>query len=113
MTTQATMNTKEHNTNFGPMQNPLPWWDKTKQEASTLSRWIALYEAVNIIADKAEEKGIKLDDIEFKPLAIHKYMESTENIIFKKILEEQYKIKICYSEPSVEESQEDEIEYID
>jgi hypothetical protein len=106
------MNTK-HDIELGPMQNPLPWWDKTKQEASTLSRWIALYEAVNIIADKAEEKGIKIDDVEFKPLAIHKYMESTENIIFKKILEEQYKIKICYSEPQSEEHSELETEYVD
>jgi hypothetical protein len=94
------------------MQSPLPWWDKTKQEASNLSRWIALYEAVNIIADKAEEKGIKIDDVEFKPLAIHKYMESTENIIFKKILEEDYKIKICYSEPQSEDYPELEAEYI-
>ena len=40
-------------------------------------------------------------------------MESTENIIFKKILEEQYKIKICYSEPQSEEHPELETEYVD
>ena len=36
----------------------------------TLSRWAALYESINMIADKAEEKKIPFEDIELKPLKI-------------------------------------------
>jgi hypothetical protein len=79
-------------------QNPLAWWGETQQKASTLAKWMALYEAVNIIADKAEEKNISLDDIEFKPLDIRDYMASTEDIYLKKILEEDYNIQVCYHE---------------
>jgi hypothetical protein len=84
------------------MQNPLAWWDRTHEKASVLARWIALYEAVNLIADKAEEKGQLLEDIQFKPLAIYDYMQATENITLKKILKELYKIQICYSEENSE-----------
>lgn len=72
--------------------------NKTYQEASELSRWIALYEAVNMIADKAEEKNIPFEKVEIKPLAIYKYMESTEDITLKKILREMYNIDIHFSE---------------
>lgn len=81
----------------------LNWWDKTYNEASELSRWIALYEAVNTIADKAEEKNIPFDRVELKPLAIHKYMDATENTILKKVLRQIYKIDICYNEDAPNE----------
>lgn len=84
---------------YGPLQSPLAWWDKAHSESATLARWMALYEAVNIIADKAEERGIPLEKIDFKPLDIRDYISSTENIILMKILEEDYKIKVCYEEP--------------
>lgn len=76
----------------------LKWWDNTYKEASTLSRWIALYEAVNAIADKAEEKNIPFEKIELKPLAIHKYMDATENTILKKVLRQLYKVDVCYND---------------
>lgn len=85
----------------------LKWWDDTYSEASQLSRWIALYDAVNTIADKAEEKGIPFDDVEIKPLAIHKYIEATENIILKKVLQQIYKIDVCYNEDAPVHYQED------
>lgn len=85
------------------LQNPLNWWDKTHEKASTLARWISLYEAVNLIADKAEEKNIKLEDVQFKPLDIYDYMSATENINLKRILNELYKIQICYSEDASDE----------
>jgi len=78
--------------------NTLDWWDKTHKEASTMARWMALFEAVNIVADKASEKGITPDKIEYKPKAIHEYIKSTQDIILKKILEQEHKIQICYSE---------------
>jgi len=76
----------------------LKWWEKTHDEASQLARWICLFEAVNMIADKAEEKKLPFDKLDIKPLAIYKYMEATENIILKKVLEQLYNIEICYSE---------------
>lgn len=85
------------------LQNPLNWWDKTHEKASTLARWISLYEAVNLIADKAEEKNVKLEDVQFKPLDIYDYMSATENINLKRILKELYKIQICYSEDASDE----------
>jgi hypothetical protein len=81
----------------------LKWWDKTYKEASTLARWISLYEAVNTIADKAEEKNISFDDVELKPLAIHKYMDATENTILKKVLRQVYKVDVCYNGDAPEE----------
>lgn len=80
----------------------LKWWEKTHDEASQLARWICVFEAVNMIADKAEEKKISFDKVDIKPLAIHKYMEATENIILKKVLEQIYNIQISYSEESSE-----------
>jgi len=91
------------NNNSEAMQNPLSWWDKTHEKAGVLARWVSLYEAVNLIADKAEEKGMKLDNVQFKPLDIYDYMQATENINLKKILKELYKIQICYSEDASSE----------
>ena len=76
----------------------LSWWDNANKEASNISKWIALYEAVNIVADKAEDKGISPEDIVYKPKAIRDYIESTQDIIMKKILQQDYNIEICYSE---------------
>lgn len=81
-------------------KNTLENWNKVYNEASELARWICLYEAVNMIADKAEEKNLSFKDIDIKPLAIYKYMESMEDIILKQALEQLYNIQICYSENS-------------
>jgi hypothetical protein len=75
----------------------LKWWDDVYSEASELARWIAIYEAVNTIADKAEEKNMPFDKVELKPIAIHKYMDATENTILKKVLQQLYKIDVCYN----------------
>lgn len=102
MTKQTYVNEKGEELNLSTDNNTLEWWNKAHQDAMTLARWISLYEAINIIADKAEEKKIPFDNM-IKPLAVLKYMESTEHIIFKKILEEDYRIKVCYSEETDEE----------
>lgn len=78
----------------------LSWWEKTHNEASMLAKWIALYEAVNIVADKAIQKGIDPEDIVYKPKPIKNYITATEDIILKRILKEDYKIEVCYSEES-------------
>ena len=84
-------------------EKTLKWWDSIYKEASELSRWIALYEAVNTIADKAEEKNISFDKIDLKPIAIHKYMDATENVILKKVLRQIYKVDVCYNEDAPKE----------
>jgi hypothetical protein len=81
---------------------------KIDQEAQW-ARWIALYEAVNIIIDKAESKNIKLEDIVFKPLDIKDYIASTEDIILRKLLKEQYNIDVAYKE---EPSNKEEYQFI-
>jgi ArsR family metal-binding transcriptional regulator len=68
------------------------------QEASTCAKWMSLYEAVNIIADKAQEKNIPFSKIEIKPLEVYKYMEATENIFLRKILRDEYQIDVCYDD---------------
>lgn len=80
------------------MKNKNKSWKVINDEASKWARWIALYEAVNLIADKAEEKNISLDNIIFSPLDIRDYMDSTEDIILRKILNQEYNIDIAYNE---------------
>jgi len=73
-------------------------WKVIHEETSMWARWIALYEAINLIADKCEEKGMDFDDIVFKPLEIRDYISSTEDIIARKILNQEYNIDIPFSE---------------
>ena len=71
---------------------------KIYEEAGCLARWMALYEAVNIIADKGEERGKKINEIEFKPLDIKDYINSVEDIISRKILQDIYNIHIHHTD---------------
>ena len=99
-----TKNKPKINTNVEEVyQSPLSWWGEAQEKSLTLAKWMAFFEAVNIIADKAEEKSISLDDIDFKPLEIRKYMAATEDIYLRKILEEDYKIKICHNDDASKE----------
>lgn len=54
----------------------------------TLSRWAALYESINMIADKAEERKVNFESVELKPLKILEYVDSTSDIIMRKLLSE-------------------------
>ena len=53
----------------------------------TKARWLALYDGVNIIAEKAEEKGINFEELIIKPGALEKYVEGTCDIICRQIQE--------------------------
>jgi len=55
-----------------------------------LARWASLVEAVNIIAEKAEEKSLKFKRISLKQPALRKYIESTCDIICRKMDEEDH-----------------------
>lgn len=83
---------------------PVLSWEEVHGEATSLSKWMALYDAVNLIYDKAKEKGIKNEKIVYKPKAIKNFIKSTEDIYLKKILRDSYNIDICYDE-SCEENQ--------
>ena len=50
-----------------------------------MARWIALAEAVDIIADKAEDRKLDVTQVDFKPLAILKYVEGTCDSICKHV----------------------------
>ena len=65
--------------------------DKKLEDMSVFeqSRWYALMEAVNIIADECEERGRDFDKIKISPLDVEKYIESTCDIFARKIIEEQ------------------------
>jgi hypothetical protein len=73
-------------------------WKVIHEESSKWARWIALYEAVNYIADKAEDKKIPFNKVELPPLAIMKYITATEDIILRKILKHEHNIDVCYNE---------------
>jgi len=73
-------------------------WKTIHEESSKWARWIALYEAINYCADKAQEKKIPFHKINLKPLEIMRYMSSTEDIILRKLLKHEHNIDVCFEE---------------
>jgi hypothetical protein len=73
-------------------------WEAIHDESSKWARWIALYEAINYCADKAEEKNIPFSKLNLKPLEIMRYITSTEDTILRKILKNEYNIDVCFNE---------------
>jgi hypothetical protein len=69
-------------------------WETILNDVNQLSKWISLYNAVNIIADKCDEMGVDFNTIELGPLKIREYMDSTTDIIYRKLLNDIYKIEI-------------------
>lgn len=61
---------------------------KNNKDIYSLSRWAALYESINMIADKAEERKVSFEKVELKPLKILEYVDSTSDIIMRKLLTE-------------------------
>jgi hypothetical protein len=72
-------------------------WSAIHEESATWARWIALYEAVNIIADTAEQKGQSFKS-KLKPIAITKYIESTQDMYLRKILEQEYNFNFYFED---------------
>jgi len=64
-------------------------YDIDKMSTFELSRWISLMEGVNLVVDKAEDRGIPLKKVNFKQPAMSKYIESTCDIIAKNIEREE------------------------
>jgi len=53
-----------------------------------VSRWYALYEAVNFIADECESRNIDFESIRLEPLHIKKYVEKTCDIFARRLQEQ-------------------------
>lgn len=76
-------------------------WRVITEESAKWARWIAFYEAINMIIDSAEDKNIPLDKVVFKPLKIREYIESTEDLILRKLLRQEHNIDVAYHEEKV------------
>lgn len=73
------------------------------------ARWYALMEAINIIGDTCDERGINFEKIKMSPLDLQKYIEGTCDIFARKIEEEQKEnhlksihISLCNLIPSLQ-----------
>jgi hypothetical protein len=49
------------------------------------ARWIALYEAINMIADEAEQRNKKFESLKLSPVKIKKYIASVEDQIQRRL----------------------------
>ena len=56
----------------------------------TLCRWASLKDAVDIVADKCEEKKIDFNDFDLKPLDLLKYVDSMTDCLYNKVLDQQH-----------------------
>jgi hypothetical protein len=54
-----------------------------------LCRWASLKDAVDIVADKCEEKNIDFSTFDLKPLDLLKYVDSLTDDLFHKVTEQE------------------------
>ena len=50
-----------------------------------LCRWSALEEAINLIGDKCEERGVDFEKIQLNPLDIMTYVDGQTDKIYEKV----------------------------
>lgn len=55
------------------------------KDSYQFSRWIALYEAVNIIFEHSQERNKNFADVELKPLAIQKFVDIKADEVLQQI----------------------------
>lgn len=53
-----------------------------------LCRWASLKEAIDIVADKCEERKIDFATFELKPLDLLKYVDSMTDVFYNRVLNE-------------------------
>ena len=87
-------NEKVKRIKFSSQKQVLHNWENILNDVNQLSKWISLYNAVNIVADKCDEMGIDFEKVELGPLKLREYMDSTTDIIHRKLLNDMYKIEI-------------------
>lgn len=76
----------------------LKCWDKLHKNAEQMARWMSLYDAVNLVAEKAEERGIPFDSVDLPPIKIKEFMDHTVDIYYRKYLQTEFGIDVFYSE---------------
>ncbi len=52
-----------------------------------LCRWVALKEAVDLVGDKCDERGIDFETFDVKPLDLLKYVDSTTDDLYNRATE--------------------------
>ena len=57
--------------------------NNSTKDYSKLARWLCLFEAVNIISEKAEQMGHKSDCL--KPIPINKYINERYHSVLKDV----------------------------
>ena len=50
-----------------------------------LCRWSALEEAINIISEKCDDRGVDFEKIQLNPLDIMEYIDSATDKIYEKV----------------------------
>jgi hypothetical protein len=50
-----------------------------------LCRWSALEEAINLIGDKCEDRGVDFESVQLNPLDIMTYVDSQTDKIYEKV----------------------------
>jgi hypothetical protein len=55
-------------------------------ESMYYARWIALYEAINMIAEEAKTRKKNFDNLKLSPVKIKKYISSVEDQIQRRLL---------------------------
>ena len=54
-----------------------------------LSRWIALFEGINLVADKAEQVGRRFNGISIKPNLLEEYVDHTSELVYRELTREE------------------------
>jgi hypothetical protein len=56
-----------------------------KMSLYELCRWSALEEAINLIGDKCEDRGVDFESVQLNPLDIMTYVDSQTDKIYEKV----------------------------
>jgi len=56
-----------------------------EMDVMQLSRWLALFEGVNIIAGGAEDNEEAFDSVNIKKTALTEYVDSTSELIYREL----------------------------
>jgi arsenate reductase-like glutaredoxin family protein len=90
------MITKNQNAKTRSLNVTLNRWNKLYSDKKTLARWIALYEAINIIGERAEERKEEMEELDISHKSIMDYINATEGNLLRRILLEENKIDVCF-----------------
>jgi len=56
-----------------------------EMDTMQLSRWLALFHGVNVIADGAEDNNEIFDNINIKKTALTEYVDNTSELIYREL----------------------------